>query len=107
MKEYLSTSLLHLSPYLDKKGIHELTKTNQREFTFDKFKLNNRFMLFNFLKSLDLKLNWIKVLMESKVKKLNNLYKQSKMTEYSHNSVILKKNNEARFNQLWGNFAKS
>lgn len=29
------------------------------------------------------------------------------MTEYGHNSVILKKNNEARFNQLWSAFAKS
>jgi hypothetical protein len=29
------------------------------------------------------------------------------MTEYSHNSVILKKNNETRFTQLWGLFAKS
>lgn len=29
------------------------------------------------------------------------------MTEYSHNSVILKKNNEVRFNQLWAAFAKS
>ncbi len=29
------------------------------------------------------------------------------MTEYSHNSVILKKNNEMRFNQLWAAFAKS
>lgn len=33
--------------------------------------------------------------------------KFQKMTEYGHNSVILKKSNEARFNHLWAMFAKS
>lgn len=29
------------------------------------------------------------------------------MTEVQHNSVVLMKSNEARFNHLWGTFAKS
>jgi hypothetical protein len=29
------------------------------------------------------------------------------MTESNHNAIVLKKNNEGRFNFLWGSFAKS
>jgi len=36
-----------------------------------------------------------------------DLFRVIQMSESQHNAIVLRKNNENRFSQLWANFAKS